>query len=63
MIRPLHLFLSFSTLALAQPATTPLFWPDKNGPTMNGIVPEADAKRLPLTQEGVRRKKGSGDDS
>ncbi|MDZ4287533.1 MAG: PQQ-binding-like beta-propeller repeat protein [Prosthecobacter sp.] len=32
----------------AQPATTPLFWPDKNGPTYNGIVPANEATRLPL---------------
>lgn len=35
-------------LAFAQPATTPLFWPDKNGPTFDGIVPAAEAARLPL---------------
>jgi outer membrane protein assembly factor BamB len=34
--------------ALAQPATTPVFWPDKNGPTFDGIVPAAEAARLPL---------------
>ncbi len=33
----------------AQPATTPVFWPDKNGPTFDGIVPAADAAKLPLT--------------
>lgn len=35
-------------LALAQPATTPLFWPDKQGPTLNGIVPESDQAKIPL---------------
>jgi outer membrane protein assembly factor BamB len=35
-------------LALAQPAVTPLFWPDRQGPTHNGIVPEAEAANLPL---------------
>lgn len=48
MIRPL-IFVCFASAALAQTATTPLYWPDKNGPTMNGVVPEADAKRVPLT--------------
>ena len=33
----------------AQPATTPLFWPDKNGPSFDGVVPAAEAARLPLT--------------
>lgn len=47
MIRPL-VFLVSASSALAQPATTPLFWPDKNGPTMNGIVPDAEAGRVPL---------------
>lgn len=34
--------------ATAQPATTPLFWPDKQGPTRNGVVPQPDAAKLPL---------------
>ncbi|MCA1962833.1 MAG: PQQ-like beta-propeller repeat protein, partial [Prosthecobacter sp.] len=34
---------------IAQVATTPLYWPDKNGPTLDGIVPDSEAKRLPLT--------------
>jgi outer membrane protein assembly factor BamB len=33
---------------LAQVATTPLFWPDKNGPTLDGVVPESEAMKLPL---------------
>ena len=33
---------------LAQPATTPVFWPDKQGPTLNGMVPESEAGALPL---------------
>ena len=37
-----------SGLALAAPATTPLFWPDKQGPTLNGMVPESEAAKLPL---------------
>ncbi|HEY1083199.1 MAG TPA: PQQ-binding-like beta-propeller repeat protein, partial [Prosthecobacter sp.] len=32
----------------AEPATTPVFWPDKNGPTLNGIVPAAEAAKVPL---------------
>jgi outer membrane protein assembly factor BamB len=35
-------------IALSQPATTPLFWPDKQGPSFDGMVPDADAARLPL---------------
>jgi len=34
--------------ATAQPATTPLFWPDKQGPTRDSVVPEAEAAKLPL---------------
>ena len=43
-------FLSLSSISLlsAQIATTPLFWPDKNGPTYDGIVPAAETARLPL---------------
>ncbi len=55
MIRTL-LVISLASAALAQPVTTPLFWPDKNGPTMNGIVPDADAKRLPLTWDEEKGK-------
>ncbi|TLD72361.1 quinonprotein alcohol dehydrogenase [Phragmitibacter flavus] len=32
----------------AQLATKPLFWPDKQGPTRDSIVPEAEAEKLPL---------------
>lgn len=42
------LSLCGSSLLSAQGATTPLFWPDKNGPTYDGIVPTAEAARLPL---------------
>lgn len=44
----LALLLLVSGPAGAQPATTPLFWPDKQGPTRDGVVPEADAAALPL---------------
>jgi len=40
--------LCSSSLLSAQVATTPLFWPDKNGPTYDGIVPAVEAARLPL---------------
>jgi outer membrane protein assembly factor BamB len=42
------LLLSASGLALAQPATTPVFWPDKQGPTFNGVVPEPDGAKMPI---------------
>lgn len=48
MIRPALAALALPLVLHAQPATTPLYWPDKNGPTFNGIVPEAEAARLPL---------------
>jgi len=35
-----------------QPATTPVFWPAKNGPTQDGIVPVADAARIPFEWDG-----------
>jgi len=43
-------FLGFASCATlcAQIATTPLFWPDKNGPTFDGHVASAEAARLPL---------------
>ncbi len=40
--------LASALAATAQPATTPLFWPDKNGPTRDGIVPADEAAKLPL---------------
>ena len=44
----LSLLACSSGLALAQPSTTPVFWPDKQGPTLNGMVAAADQDRLPL---------------
>lgn len=41
--------LVFAAALAAQPATTPVFWPDKNGPTLDGIVPAAEASKIPLT--------------
>ncbi|TDU70915.1 outer membrane protein assembly factor BamB [Prosthecobacter fusiformis] len=40
--------LAFAAALAAQPATTPVFWPDKNGPTFDGVVPVAEAEKLPL---------------
>jgi len=50
----MNLFLPTASLLIAtgiafgQPATTPLFWPDKQGPALNGVVPDAEAAKLPL---------------
>lgn len=44
----LPLLLLAGSLSAAGPATTPVFWPDKQGPSQNGVVPEADAASLPL---------------
>jgi outer membrane protein assembly factor BamB len=41
------LFLLVVSTALAQPVVTPVFWPDKNGPTFDGHVPAAEAAKLP----------------
>lgn len=48
MLRPLLLTFLSATLLGAQTATTPLFWPDKNGPTLDGVVPESEAAKIPL---------------
>jgi outer membrane protein assembly factor BamB len=53
MLRPLLLTLLGTTLLGttllgAQTATTPLYWPDKNGPTLDGVVPEAEVAKIPL---------------
>jgi outer membrane protein assembly factor BamB len=51
MMKPHGLILLLALaagLAFGQPAVTPLFWPDKQGPTRNGVVPERDAAKLPL---------------
>ncbi|MEI6536587.1 MAG: PQQ-binding-like beta-propeller repeat protein [Verrucomicrobiaceae bacterium] len=51
------LFLSlFAGVVLAQPATTPLWWPDKQGPAHNGMIPDADAAKLPLTWDEAKHK-------
>lgn len=38
--------------AAAQTTTKPVFWPARNGPTHDGIVPAADASRVPLEWDG-----------
>jgi len=43
-------------MLLAQPATTPVFWPVKSGPTANGVVPAADAGKIPLEWDGATSK-------
>jgi outer membrane protein assembly factor BamB len=50
MPAPLYLCLclGFAASLAAQPATTPVFWPDKSGPTFDSVVPAADAARVPL---------------
>ncbi|MDB6075624.1 MAG: outer rane biosis protein [Verrucomicrobiaceae bacterium] len=37
-----------TSLAHGDPATSPVFWPDKQGPTLNGMVGPGDADKLPL---------------
>ena len=37
-----------TVLSSAQPATKPVYWPAKGGPTQDGIVPAADVARIPL---------------
>lgn len=46
------LAILLSASAGAQPATKPVFWPMKGGPAGDGIVPAADAARLPLEWNG-----------
>jgi len=36
------------SLAAGPPVTSPVFWPDKQGPTQDGAVPAADAAKLPI---------------
>ena len=56
MIRPLALttatLVLLSALSSAQPATKPLFWPARNGPARDGIVPAAEVARVPLEWNG-----------
>ncbi|WP_395749333.1 PQQ-binding-like beta-propeller repeat protein [Prosthecobacter sp.] len=51
--------LSLALLAAhagAQPATKPVFWPGKGGPTHDGIVPEAEVARVPLEWDSTTGK-------
>jgi outer membrane protein assembly factor BamB len=43
----ISLLLSSAAAQAQSPATTPLFWPDKNGPTLDGVVPADSAEKLP----------------
>lgn len=45
-----------SGLSNAQPATKPVFWPAKGGPTHDGIVPAADVARIPLEWDSASGK-------
>lgn len=43
-------------IAQAAPVTSPVFWPDKQGPTLNGMVAPADAEKLPLEWDEAANK-------
>ena len=45
-----------STLSSAQPATKPVFWPGKGGPTQDGMVPAAEVARIPLEWDSTSGK-------
>ena len=45
-----------TVLSSAQPATKPVYWPAKGGPTHDGIVPAADVARIPLAWDGASGK-------
>lgn len=52
-VRPIiTALLSIPFLACAQPATTPLFWPVKQGPTGDSVVPAGDVAKIPLEWDG-----------
>jgi len=44
--------LMVAVSASGQILTTPVFWPARNGPTHDGIVPAAEAARVPLEWDG-----------
>jgi outer membrane protein assembly factor BamB len=44
------------TLVSAQPAPRPLFWPAKNGPTQDGVVPASVAARVQFEWDGAAGK-------
>ncbi|WP_397379986.1 PQQ-binding-like beta-propeller repeat protein [Prosthecobacter sp.] len=45
-----------TVLSSAQPATKPVFWPGKGGPTQDCIVPAADVARIPLEWDSASGK-------
>ena len=45
-----------SALSSAQPATKPVFWPGKGGPTQDGNIPAADVARIPLEWDSASGK-------
>ncbi|OYW31471.1 MAG: hypothetical protein B7Z47_00995, partial [Chthoniobacter sp. 12-60-6] len=45
-----------SVLSSAQPATKPVFWPTKGGPTQDNIVSAADVARIPLEWDSATGK-------
>lgn len=49
-------FVLLSAMATAQPATKPVFWPAKGGPTGDGIVPAAASAQLPLEWDAASGK-------
>lgn len=53
---PHILLLALAIKAAAQPATTPVFWPVKQGPTADGIVPASQAAKVPLEWDGASGK-------
>ncbi len=56
-MRVFVLIVSLPAVASAgTPVTTPLFWPDKNGPTLDGVVPTEEAARLPVEWDGASGK-------
>jgi outer membrane protein assembly factor BamB len=48
MLRILSLAILGTAFLNAQIPTTPLFWPDKNGPTFDGVVPGPEVLKIPL---------------
>jgi outer membrane protein assembly factor BamB len=44
----LLLTVGYNSIHAAAPAVTPLFWPDRQGPTKDCLIPESEAAKLPL---------------
>lgn len=53
---PSLFILASGWLSAQTPATTPLYWPDKNGPTLNGAVAETDTAKLPTEWDSTSGK-------